>query len=147
MRQSRQRAFPATARLIGALPPKVTASATLTENTARHLQVTPSRAASPVTPAKKYRSAFTGCTSSNHASKVGSRCSSTPWHFRDSKAPYVALSIEQHHGCVDTVDTTSTLVLRKASEVRVNRRLRRYYLIVRLLPNVFALACLPLSSI
>ena len=30
---------------------------------------------------------------------------------------------------------------------RVNRRLRRYYLIVRLLPNVFALACLPLSLI
>ena len=33
------------------------------------------------------------------------------------------------------------LVLRKASVARVNRRLRRYYLIVRLLPNVFALAC------
>ena len=32
-------------------------------------------------------------------------------------------------------------VLRKASVARVNRRLRRYYLIVRLLPNVFALAC------
>ena len=30
-------------------------------------------------------------------------------------------------------------MLRKASEARVNRRLRRYYLIVRLLPNVFAL--------
>ena len=27
------------------------------------------------------------------------------------------------------------------------QRLRRYYLIVRLLPNVFALACLRLSSI
>ena len=39
------------------------------------------------------------------------------------------------------------IMLRKASEARVNRRLRRYYLIVRLLPNVFALACLPLSSI
>ena len=38
-------------------------------------------------------------------------------------------------------------VLRKASVARVNRRLRRYYLIVRLLPNVFALACLSLSSI
>ena len=38
-------------------------------------------------------------------------------------------------------------MLRKASVARVNRRLRRYYLIVRLLPNVFALACLPLSSI
>ena len=38
-------------------------------------------------------------------------------------------------------------LLRKASEARVSRRLRRYYLIVRLLPNVFALACLPLSSI
>ena len=39
------------------------------------------------------------------------------------------------------------LLLRKACEARVNRRLRRYYLIVRLLPNVFALACLPLSLI
>ena len=38
-------------------------------------------------------------------------------------------------------------MLRKASVARVDRRLRRYYLIVRLLPNVFALACLPLSSI
>ena len=37
--------------------------------------------------------------------------------------------------------------LKKGSVARVNRRLRRYYLIVRLLPNVFALACLPLSSI
>ena len=32
------------------------------------------------------------------------------------------------------------IVLRKASVARVNRRLRPYYLIVRLLPNVFALA-------
>ena len=32
-------------------------------------------------------------------------------------------------------------LLRKAGTARVNRRLRRYYLIVRLLPNVFALAC------
>ena len=39
------------------------------------------------------------------------------------------------------------ILLRKASEVRVDRRLRRYYLIVLLLPNIFALACLPLSSI
>ena len=39
------------------------------------------------------------------------------------------------------------IMLRKASEARVDRRLRRYYLIVLLLPNVFALACLPLSSI
>ena len=38
-------------------------------------------------------------------------------------------------------------MLRKASAARVDRRLRRYYLIVRLLPNVFALACLSLSSI
>ena len=37
--------------------------------------------------------------------------------------------------------------LRKTSEARVDRRLRRYYLIVLLLPNVFTLACLPLSSI
>ena len=39
------------------------------------------------------------------------------------------------------------VVLRMASVARVYRRLRRYYLIVRLLPNVFALACLPLGSI
>ena len=39
------------------------------------------------------------------------------------------------------------IMLRKASKARVNRRLRRYYLIVLLLPNIFALACLPLSSI
>ena len=37
--------------------------------------------------------------------------------------------------------------VKKGSVARVNRRLRRYYLIVRLLPNVFALACLSLSSI
>ena len=39
------------------------------------------------------------------------------------------------------------IMLRKASEARVNRRRRRYYLIVLLLPNLFTLACLPLSSI
>ena len=38
-------------------------------------------------------------------------------------------------------------MLRKAKRGAVDRRLRRYYLIVRLLPNVFALACLSLSSI
>ena len=38
-------------------------------------------------------------------------------------------------------------MLRIASEARVDRRLRRYYLIVLLLPNMFSLACLPLSSI
>ena len=37
--------------------------------------------------------------------------------------------------------------VKKGSAVRVDRRLRRYYLIVRLLPNVFALACLSLGSI
>ena len=39
------------------------------------------------------------------------------------------------------------VVLRKASEARVNRRLRRYYPIVLLLPNIFTLPCLLLSSI
>ena len=38
-------------------------------------------------------------------------------------------------------------MLRMASAARVNRRLRRYYLIVRLLPNVFALAYRSLGSI
>ena len=39
------------------------------------------------------------------------------------------------------------IMLRKASAARVNSRLRRYYLIVLLLPNIFPLACLPVSSI
>ena len=38
-------------------------------------------------------------------------------------------------------------MVRKASEARVKRRLRRYYLIVLLLPNIFTLVCLLLSSI
>ena len=42
---------------------------------------------------------------------------------------------------------TLAFLLRKASVARVDRRLRRYNLIVLLLPNIFALACLPLSSI
>ena len=37
-------------------------------------------------------------------------------------------------------------MLRKAGEARVNRKRRRYYLIVLLLPKIFTLACLPLSS-
>ena len=40
-------------------------------------------------------------------------------------------------------DIVTDQVLRKASAARVDRRLRRYYLIVRLLPNVF---CSSLSS-
>ena len=38
-------------------------------------------------------------------------------------------------------------MLRMAGVARVDRRLRRYYLIVRLLPNVFALAYRSLVSI
>ena len=38
-------------------------------------------------------------------------------------------------------------VLRMAGVARVDRRLRRYYLNVRLLPNVFVLACRSLGSI
>ena len=42
----------------------------------------------------------------------------------------------------------SDTMLRKAGEARVNRRLRRYYLIVLLLPDkIFTLTCLLLSSI
>ena len=37
--------------------------------------------------------------------------------------------------------------VKKSKRGAVDRRLRRFYLIVRLLPNVFALACLSLSSI
>ena len=36
---------------------------------------------------------------------------------------------------------SNAYMLRKASAARVNRRLLRYYLIVRRLPNVFALVC------
>ena len=53
---------------------------------------------------------------------------------------------------VVTVSSESTRekegeLLRMASVARVNRRLRLYYLIVRLLPNVFALAYRSLGSI
>ena len=41
----------------------------------------------------------------------------------------------------------SVFFVTKGSVARVDRRLRRYYLIVRLLPNTFALACLSLSLI
>ena len=40
-----------------------------------------------------------------------------------------------------TWHSEKNVVLRKASAARINKRLLRYYLIVRLLPNVFALAC------
>ena len=79
----------------------------------RHLlvQVAPSRAASAIPLAMEYRPTFTGCTNPSHASKARSRDSRHP--LLDSseavKASYVALSTEQRHGCVDTVDT-STLV-------------------------------------
>ena len=45
-----------------------------------------------------------------------------------------------NEGSLQVIDIK--VLLRKASETRVNRRLRRYYLIVLLLPNIFALACL-----
>ena len=78
MHQPRQRAFPATARLIDATPPKVTVSATLTKNIARHLQVAPRHAASTVPPAMKYRPTFIGYTNPSNASKAGSRYSRHP---------------------------------------------------------------------
>ena len=75
MRQSRQRVFPAAARLIGATPPRVAVFAILTKNITRYLQVAPSRAPSAVPPAIKYRLTFTGCTNPRHASKARSRYS------------------------------------------------------------------------
>ena len=48
---------------------------------------------------------------------------------------------------IDSSRRTLVHMLRKASEARVNRRLRRYYLIVLLLPNIVTLACRLLSSI
>ena len=78
MRQSRQRVFPATTWLIGATPPRVAVSATLTENNTRHLQVALSRAASAISPAMKDRPTFTGCTNPSHASKARTRYSRHP---------------------------------------------------------------------
>ena len=78
MGQSRQRVFPANARLIGATPLRVAVSATLTENMTRHLQVAPSRTASAVPPATKYRPKFTGYTNASHASVACSRYSRHP---------------------------------------------------------------------
>ena len=54
---------------------------------------------------------------------------------------------EQQKPSLVPAESMLEVMLRKASAARVDRRLRRYYLIVRLLPNVFALACLSLSSI
>ena len=51
-----------------------------------------------------------------------------------------------HHVETTEFDAIGQYV-KKGSVARVDRRLRRYYLIVRLLPNVFALACLSSSSI
>ena len=78
MRQSRQRVFPATAKLFGATPPRVAVSATLTENMTRHLRITPSHAASAVPTAIKYRPTFTGYINPSHASKARSRYSRYP---------------------------------------------------------------------
>ena len=47
--------------------------------------------------------------------------------------------MDSHVEMIESMQLDS--MLRKASVARVDRRLRRYYLIVRLLPNVFALAC------
>ena len=55
-------------------------------------------------------------------------------------------AIGQHVGNPSSILGLDTM-LRMASVARVNRRLRRYYLIVRLLPNVFALAYRSLGSI
>ena len=69
MHQSRQRVFPATARLIGATSPRVAVYDTLTKNITRHLQVAPSRAASVVPPVMKYRPTFTCYANPSHTSK------------------------------------------------------------------------------
>ena len=60
---------------------------------------------------------------------------------QQSKSIEAALDME-YGGLMNCFD-----MLRMASVARVDRRLRRYYLIVRLLPNVFALACRSLGSI
>ena len=44
-------------------------------------------------------------------------------------------------------ESTEAIMLRKAGVAHVDRRLLRYYLIVRRLPNVFTLACRSLGSI
>ena len=97
MRQSRQRTFPATAKFIGATPPKVAVSATLTENITRHLQVVPSRDASAV---PLWHEKYTYIhrlykPEPRQQSALQVQPTSTPWQFRDSKDSYVALSTEQ----------------------------------------------------
>ena len=73
-------------------------------------------------------------------------CGDSSWGHNDGGSKGVTWT-DQQTGGMASGGHFFALLLRKASEARVNRRLRRYYLIVRLLPNVFALACLPLSSI
>ena len=60
---------------------------------------------------------------------------------------HAALSQPQLPDSLHRFKGKSERMLRMASVARVNRRLRRYYLIVRLLPNVFALAYRSLGSI
>ena len=73
------------------------------------------------------------------------------WHWQDEEKEYehIMTILERQGGFGHDYSDPAFYVrfptleemLRKASAARVNRRLLRYYLIVRLLPNVFALAC------
>ena len=78
---------------------------------ARQTLGAPSRAAVAALSAIRYRPTFAGCTNPSTRQQDAPRVqpTSTPWRFEDSNASSLALSTEQHHVCVDTVDT-STLV-------------------------------------
>ena len=60
---------------------------------------------------------------------------------------FIEPSVNRLRDTYEVLLNSGSIVLRKASEARIDTRLRRYYLIVLLLPNIFTLACLPLSSI
>ena len=82
--------------------------------------------------------------SNNHSQGLDHHVETTEF---DSIGHHVVVSTP-HCGCGNPTSILGLdTMLRKASEARVNRRRRRYYLLVLLLPNIFTLACLPLSSI
>ena len=64
----------------------------------------------------------------------------TGWSTSTAKSAELK-AVQRGRRRVAGTKTVEYCVLRKASVAHVDRRLLRYYLIVRLLPNVFALAC------
>ena len=72
---------------------------------------------------------------------------SVAWRHMYRNVYRLIMRTDPNRGILSTLPLCANQMLRKASVARVDRRLRRYYLIVRLLPNVFALACRSLGSI